>query len=73
MIFFVKNGVRIDETEWVGASPHASESLEHSSIQVTFKNGAQVSLTEDFLRHALELINHDRSLWIKSRQERTKT
>lgn len=58
MIYFVNNGVRIDEEEWSGAYPRPDLNPKYSSIDVSFQNGTQISLTEDFLRHCLDLIEH---------------
>ena len=60
MIYMVHGGVRIDDDDWAGASPYVDTKSEHSAVTVKFKNGAEVTVTEDFLTHCQSLINHVR-------------
>ncbi len=61
MIYMTESGVRVDDTEWSGASPG------YDGIRVRFANGASVTVTEAFLRHALDLIEFDRERVVTNR------
>lgn len=54
MIYVTGEGMLVDGAEWSGASPSDDR------IRVRFQNGACLVVTEEFLRHALDLIEFDR-------------
>lgn len=65
MITFVKDGVRITEEGWQGSFPRPDYNCTYSNISITFKDGPTVHLTEEFLRHALYMIEFQRNRDLK--------
>lgn len=57
MIRFVRNGVHIDGEGWTAANPR------HDRVEVFFPEGVNITVTEDFLRQALDLIE-----WARNRR-----
>ena len=55
MINFIRGGILIDEEGWSAANPR------HDRIEVYFADRVCVTLTEDFMRRALDLIEYDRN------------
>jgi len=54
MIVFDRRGLAIDETDWDSATPY------EDGVRIQFRNQTSVYLSEELLRHALELIEFDR-------------
>lgn len=61
MIAFVKGGVLLTDEGWAGSFPRPDTNTKHSSIDVMFNDGVRLEVTEDFLRHALHMIEFERN------------
>lgn len=63
MIKFTNNGLHIDDTDWYTSNPraHSVDPKDGGYIAISFHNSIPVILEEEFLRHALSLIDHARS------------
>jgi hypothetical protein len=70
MIYFTKNGVRLTEEGWNACSPYVDTKPEHSSIVVSFRDGVNVTVTEDFINHCSDMFKHVREQQNEQLRER---
>lgn len=54
MIFFVRGGILVDTEGYNGGNPGSDR------VTIQFKNEVEITLTEEFLRHALGLIEFEK-------------
>lgn len=56
MIWFVADGLMIDDEDWSAAAPDAM------GVSVRFRNGARVYLTRQLLLHAQSILDTDAAM-----------